>query len=164
MSKLRTLQKKSFRKSKSKHAQNTLKFSIRNGFLLYLAFEKKDIAKENGFKFLTYIKAWHSKDYRSAYRVIISDKDIKCSVQLRKFFDFYGEDIWKSIKKIRYALIKIREKCDYAQLEDNRGFSQSDKKIGRELILKPKWDNFDILRAAWIVYIHRKQVKDIFKE
>lgn len=157
MSKTRTITKKSVE-------FNTLKFSIKNGFLLYLPYEKNYIAKKNRFKFLKDRKAWQSQDYRSAYKVISSNQDIKISVQLRKFFDFYGEDMWKNIKKIRYALIKIREKCDYAQLEDNRGFSQADKKIGRELILKPKWDNFDILRAGWIVYMHRRQVNDILRK
>lgn len=144
--------------------QNTLKFSIKNGFLLYLPYEKRNIAKENGFKFLKSKKAWQVQNYINAYKIINSNQDIQISTQLKNFFNFYGENIWKNVKKIRHALIKIREKCDYAQLEDNRGFSQADKKIGRELILKPKWDNFDILRAAWIVYLHRRQVKEIFRD
>lgn len=145
--------------------QNMLKFNIKNGFLLYLPYEKRDIAKGNGFKFLKSKKVWQSKNYSNAYKVINlkQNQEIKISNQLKNFFKFYGKDIWVNVKKIRQALIKIREKCDYAQLKDNRGFSQADKKIGRELILKPKWDNFDILRAAWIVYLHRRQVKEIFK-
>ncbi|MEM1973700.1 MAG: hypothetical protein QXN68_02800 [Thermoplasmata archaeon] len=154
------------RVSQKRKIQNTLKFSIKNGFLLYLPYEKRNIAKENGFKFLKSKKAWQSKNYSNAYKVINLNQNqgIRVSNQLKNFFKFYGENIWGDIKKIRHALIKIREKCDYAQLEDNRGFSQADKKIGRELILKPKWDNFDILRAAWIVYLHRRQVKEILKD
>lgn len=149
---------------KNKPELNSLKFSLKNGFLLYLPYEKNFIAKNNRFTFVKNKKAWQTLNYRNAYRVISCNEDIKCSKNIREFFVFYGEDIWKSIKKIRRALVKIKEKCDYAQKRDGTGFSQSDKKIGRQLVLKPKWNNFEILQAAWIVFVHKKQVKDIIEK
>lgn len=143
---------------------NTLKFSIKSGFLLYLPYEKNFLAKNNGFRFINDKKAWQTLKYQNAYKVILENGDIKCSKNIKNFFNFYGDDIWKSIKKIRYALSVLKNKCDYAQKQDNSGFSQSDKKIGRQLLLKNKWNNFDLLQAAWIVYIHRKQVKNILKD
>ncbi len=143
----------------------TIKFSFQYGFLLCLPYEQRNIARQKGFTFLKNKKVWATWDYNKAYQVSHDTNcdGIKLPKQLRGFFAFWKNDLWKNVKIIRKALWTLKKKCDFAQSNDHKGFSQSDKKYGWSLVEKRRWNKQDIIRAAWIVYRHRRQVEKILK-
>jgi len=130
----------------------TLSFSLSEGFICQCSYNTRDIPKSAGFTYLPEQKKWQTWNFAKA-------KQLKqyADEKTKKFLNFYQNDLWQEIGKIRKAIKFLRDRCDYAHNKDHQGFSQSDRKLGWTLNDKPHWNQIDLAQAAFLVYKHRKQ-------
>lgn len=156
--------KNSAKEKSAKIEDCLLKFKITRGFYLSLPYEKNYIAKGEGLRFHPREKVWYTWNYASAFN-LLKNKDIQPKQDVKNFFDFWGKDVWRYIKGIRYGLFLLKHKCDFASQKDNKGFSQADKKAGWDLFGKrEKWNQRDIVVGAWLVYKYRNQLRPYIRK